>query len=352
MVRRLRYRPRRCRRPPRPRAGHGVRGRRPDRTGPRRGGRSARTAARRPGPGRRRHPTQRPPRRGRGPAGRHSGDAGEPGERPGPAPRAGRDERPRRRRGRPCSSGARTACAWPRTTGTTSSRWSTSPPVASSRATTRTVRSQGRAVLPDQPARIQSGRPHARRRRPDIRVDSPRAPRRPDPGPAAHATRASPALAGPVAGRRLLCRRAVPRRLVHAPVTSQRLTSMGVPDRARTLVWDLTHLARRPSVIDVPVTDYFDRMALSPDGSRVYLSSPVAAYSTRSGQRLWRLPGKGTWQPMDLSADGRRLAVISGATRTRSRVVDTRRGSVVRTLTGAPTSMTSTSPMTGVRSPP
>jgi WD40 repeat protein len=111
----------------------------------------------------------------------------------------------------------------------------------------------------------------------------------------------------------------------------------GHPDRARTLVWDLSHLARRPAVIDVPVTGYVERMALSPDGSRVYLSSPVTAYSTSSGQRLWRLPGQGTDVPIALSTDGKRLAAASGKNQNQITLLDTRRGRLVRTLTGAPT---------------
>src|SRR5262249_2242623 len=86
-------------------------------------------------------------------------------------------------------------------------------------------------------------------------------------------------------------------------------SSDGVPDRTRTLVWDLSHLKRRPSVVPTPVTGNLERMALSPHGSRVYLSSPVAAYSTHTGKRLWRLPGKGVFRPIDLSDDGSRLAV-------------------------------------------
>ena len=110
----------------------------------------------------------------------------------------------------------------------------------------------------------------------------------------------------------------------------------GQPDRARTLVWDLSHLARRPAVIDVPVTGHVERMALSPDGSQVYLSSPVAAYSTSSGERLWRLPGQGTEVPIDLSTDGSRLAVATGRNQDEIALLDTRRGRLVRTLTGAP----------------
>jgi DNA-binding SARP family transcriptional activator/WD40 repeat protein len=108
------------------------------------------------------------------------------------------------------------------------------------------------------------------------------------------------------------------------------------PDRARTLVWDRSDLTRRPSVITTPVTRYFERMALSPDGSEVYLSSPVAAYSAASGKRLWRLPGSGTDVPLDLSDDGTRLAVISGKSQDQISVVNTRNGTVVGTLTGAP----------------
>ncbi|MFN8136152.1 MAG: BTAD domain-containing putative transcriptional regulator [Propionicimonas sp.] len=108
------------------------------------------------------------------------------------------------------------------------------------------------------------------------------------------------------------------------------------PDRTRTLVWDLSDLTRHPSVITTQVTGRFERMALSPDGSRVYLSSPVAAYSTSTGKRLWRLPGQGTDVPIDLSGDGTRLAVASGKSPARIALIDTRHGTVAGTLTGAP----------------
>jgi DNA-binding SARP family transcriptional activator/WD40 repeat protein len=112
----------------------------------------------------------------------------------------------------------------------------------------------------------------------------------------------------------------------------------GNPDRTKTLVWDVSHLGHRPSVIHVPFNNFFERMALSSDGSRVYLSSPVAAYSVASGRRLWSLPRMISWEGFDLSADGRRLAFIAGGSRTHDQItlVDTTHGKVLRTLTGAP----------------
>jgi DNA-binding SARP family transcriptional activator/WD40 repeat protein len=110
----------------------------------------------------------------------------------------------------------------------------------------------------------------------------------------------------------------------------------GDPDRTRTFVWDLSRLGHRPSVIEVPFNNLWERMALSPDGNRVYVSSPIAAYSVTSGRRLWHLPGSGTWAGLDLSTDGRRLAVVPRDTRGEIALVDTRHGRVVRTLTGAP----------------
>ncbi|MFZ2012254.1 MAG: BTAD domain-containing putative transcriptional regulator [Nocardioides sp.] len=110
----------------------------------------------------------------------------------------------------------------------------------------------------------------------------------------------------------------------------------GDPDRTRTFVWPLSHLGRTPSVIKIPFTNYFERMAISPDGSRIYVSSPTTAYSVASGRRLWSLPGNGTWEGLDLSTDGRRLAVVTGDTRGEIAVIDTRHGHVIRTLKGAP----------------
>jgi WD40 repeat protein len=110
----------------------------------------------------------------------------------------------------------------------------------------------------------------------------------------------------------------------------------GLPDRARTLVWDLSNLSGRPKVIEAPVSrDYYnEHMALSPDGSRVYLSAPVAAYAVASGRRLWRLPGEGTWQGLELSPDGRRLAVVPASLEGIT-LIDTRRRKVLRTFVGA-----------------
>ena len=109
-------------------------------------------------------------------------------------------------------------------------------------------------------------------------------------------------------------------------------------DRYQAFVWDLAHLRRAPSVLRLPVTKYSyeQRMALAPDGSRVYASSPIAAYSVARGNRLWRLPGPGTWQALDLSADGSHLIAIDGDNQDRIVLVDTRHGKRLRTLTGAP----------------
>jgi DNA-binding SARP family transcriptional activator/WD40 repeat protein len=109
-------------------------------------------------------------------------------------------------------------------------------------------------------------------------------------------------------------------------------------DRYRAFVWDLAHLERRPHVIDLPVTTsaYDQRMAIAPDGSRLYASSPIAAYSVARGTRLWRIPGLGTWQALDLSADGTRLIALSGDAQDQIPLVDTRHGKVLRTLRGAP----------------
>ena len=108
-------------------------------------------------------------------------------------------------------------------------------------------------------------------------------------------------------------------------------------DRTRTMVWEVAHLGRHPSVIRMPSTGHAERMALSAHGRRVFVSSPVSAYSVQTGKRLWRLPGHGTEQPMDLSDDGRRLAVISGGRSNQISLVDPERGRVVRTLAGSQT---------------
>jgi DNA-binding SARP family transcriptional activator/WD40 repeat protein/energy-coupling factor transporter ATP-binding protein EcfA2 len=106
-------------------------------------------------------------------------------------------------------------------------------------------------------------------------------------------------------------------------------------DRTQTRVWDLTHLNRRPKTIEVPWVGLGETMALSPDGSRVYLSAPVAAYSVRTGERLWRADVASTWLPLDLSADGRHLAVVPNDTGRTVALVSTRRGRVERVLQGA-----------------
>ena len=105
--------------------------------------------------------------------------------------------------------------------------------------------------------------------------------------------------------------------------------------RTETRVWDVRHPHRRPSTIRLPWTGYGETMALSPHGSRVYLSSPVAAYSVRTGKRLWQAPVAATWLPLDLSPDGRQLAVVPNDTGLAITLISTRHGRVERTLRGA-----------------
>ncbi|HEY2877075.1 BTAD domain-containing putative transcriptional regulator [Nocardioides sp.] len=106
-------------------------------------------------------------------------------------------------------------------------------------------------------------------------------------------------------------------------------------DRTQTRVWDLRRLDRRPKTIEVPWVNLGETMALSPHAKRVYLSAPVAAYSVRTGERLWKADVDPTWLPMDLSADGRHLAVIPREPGLTVDLVSTRDGHVERTLQGA-----------------
>ncbi|HEX3296603.1 MAG TPA: BTAD domain-containing putative transcriptional regulator [Nocardioides sp.] len=105
--------------------------------------------------------------------------------------------------------------------------------------------------------------------------------------------------------------------------------------RSEVRVWDLGHLDRRPKTIQLPWTGYGQAMALGPHGSRVYLSDPVAAYSVRSGKRLWRAHVASTWLPLDLSPDGRHLAVVPNDTGLDIALISTRHGRVERVLQGA-----------------
>jgi len=105
--------------------------------------------------------------------------------------------------------------------------------------------------------------------------------------------------------------------------------------RSEVRVWDLGHLDRRPKTIQLPWTGYGQAMALGPHGSRVYLSDPVAAYSVLSGKRLWRAHVASTWLPLDLSPDGRHLAVVPNDTGLDIALISTRHGRVERVLQGA-----------------
>ena len=105
--------------------------------------------------------------------------------------------------------------------------------------------------------------------------------------------------------------------------------------RTETRVWDLSHLQRRPKTIRLPWGGYGETMALSPHGGRVYLSAPVAAYSVRTGERLWRAHVAATWLPLDLSPDGRHLAVVPNHTGLAIALISTRHGRVERILRGA-----------------
>ena len=101
MVRRLRYRARRRRRPPRASPHRRLRRGRPDRTGPRRSRRVPRPTARSAGARGREHPAQRPPRGGGGRARRHAGDEDHPLPGAGPALLSGCDKHSRGRRSWP-----------------------------------------------------------------------------------------------------------------------------------------------------------------------------------------------------------------------------------------------------------
>lgn len=117
--------------------------------------------------------------------------------------------------------------------------------------------------------------------------------------------------------------------------TATRVAGRAVPDTNKTMVWDLSHPQLPPSVVAVPFDGFVSRMALSPDGHRIYLSAPVSAYSVDSGRRLWRLPGRGTQVPLDLSSDGKHLAVAVGEGQDHIAIVDTAHGRVVRRLAAA-----------------
>jgi DNA-binding SARP family transcriptional activator/WD40 repeat protein len=106
-------------------------------------------------------------------------------------------------------------------------------------------------------------------------------------------------------------------------------------DRTLTRVWDLGHLNRRPKTIEVPWVGLGETMALSPHANRVYLSAPVAAYSVRTGKRLWKADVDPTWLPMDLTTDGRHLAVIPREPGMTVALISTRHGHVERVLQGA-----------------
>ena len=92
---------------------------------------------------------------------------------------------------------------------------------------------------------------------------------------------------------------------------------------------------RHPKTIRLPWNGYVETMALSPHGGRVYLSSPVAAYSVRTGKQLWRAHVPSTWLPLDLSPDGQHLAVVPNDTGLTIALISTRHGRVERMLQGA-----------------
>jgi WD40 repeat protein len=106
-------------------------------------------------------------------------------------------------------------------------------------------------------------------------------------------------------------------------------------DRTQTRVWSMAHLDRRPETIEVPWVGLGETMALSPHGDRVYLSAPVAAYSVRTGKPLWHAHVSDTWLPMDVTHDGRYLAVSPTDTSDTIALVSTRHGRVERVLKNA-----------------
>ena len=106
-------------------------------------------------------------------------------------------------------------------------------------------------------------------------------------------------------------------------------------DGAQVVVWDLL-APGRPVVLRVPITKvdhWFNGVALSNNGRRLYVTNPLAAYSVPDGRRLWQHHSDYSVQ-VDLDPSGDRLAVIDPEEPANVIMIDARTGRRTATLRG------------------
>ena len=78
-------------------------------------------------------------------------------------------------------------------------------------------------------------------------------------------------------------------------------------DPSFALVWDLKATDRPPRRMDLPVR--IQGIALSPDGRTLYSMQPLTAYDVATGTQLWRRPGFGGFLSIDVTRDGKLIAL-------------------------------------------
>ena len=108
----------------------------------------------------------------------------------------------------------------------------------------------------------------------------------------------------------------------------------GFIDSGQVLVWDLM-APGRPVVLRVPIEkNWYNGVALSRDGRRLYVTNPLTAYSVSDGRQLWQQDGGDFSTLIDLDASGRRLAIVDAEQATDVALVDSRTGRQSATLRG------------------
>ena len=108
----------------------------------------------------------------------------------------------------------------------------------------------------------------------------------------------------------------------------------GSIDGGRTMVWDLAASGRRVVASIRTPANFFNGVALSPDGQVVYVTNPLTAYRVSDARRLWTSPDANWHIEISVSPDGRRLATADAEDPGAVALVDARTGRVVDRLPG------------------
>jgi WD40 repeat protein len=106
------------------------------------------------------------------------------------------------------------------------------------------------------------------------------------------------------------------------------------PQPTVAYVWDLRAPSSAPQRI--PLDEYFQGLALSPDGRTIYTAWPLTAYDIASGRMVWRRDDVHAFLSLDINPAGTLLAMElhDGVKNNKILMVDARSGKTVHLLVG------------------